>query len=145
MMQSKRKLNPLVENSNTCLNLQVLTNSKDKTRRERILRNHMASHVIAAWEGRWKGSEIAHDPCMYCCSSMRRTGCTVEIVGSKVKPECKFQHVPEFPQKSLKSSKIFQRLISQCDVRDVAAQVQSQRRCSSQNTTCSVTIKKYMV
>ena len=107
MMESKRKLNSLVENSNTCLNLQVLTNSKDKTRRERILRNHMASHVIAAWEGRWKGSEIAHDPCMYCCSSMRMTGCTVEIVGSKVKPECKFQHVPEFPQKSLKSSKNF--------------------------------------
>ena len=88
-MESKSNLNLLVANSNTCLILQVLTNSKDKTRRERTLCNHMASHMIAAWEGRWKGSEIAHDPCMYCCSSMRVTGCSVQIVVTKVKPHRK--------------------------------------------------------
>jgi len=65
----------------------------------------MASHIIADREGRWKGPEIPLDPCMYCCSSMKMTGCSVDIVGTKVKPDCKLQHVPEFPQKSLKRTK----------------------------------------
>ena len=60
-MESKCDLNLLVANSNTGLIIQTLTKSKDKTQRERILRNHMASHMIAAWEGRWKGPEIPHD------------------------------------------------------------------------------------
>ena len=67
----------------------------------------MASHIIAAWEGRWKGAEMPLDPCMYCCSSIKTTGCSVDIVGSMVKPECRIQHVPDFSQKSLKSCKKF--------------------------------------
>ena len=85
----------------------VITRNKDAVVRERTLRNHMASHVIADKEDRSRGWEIPSDPCMYCCSLAEVTGCGVAMAGNKVIPDCKYHNVPEFMQKSLKPTAKF--------------------------------------
>ena len=75
--------------------------------RERALRNHMASHIIANEEGRWEGTSISSDPCMYCCSSIAQTACNVKIVGSSVVDECKTYSVERFSNSLLKPVKKF--------------------------------------
>ena len=81
---------------------QVLTRNKYPLVRERTLRNHMTSHIIADKQGDSRGWEIPLDPCMYCCSSVEIMGCGITIVGNKVMPDCKYQNVPAFKQKLLK-------------------------------------------
>ena len=80
----------------------VITRNKDAVVRERTLRNHMASHVIAYKEGRSRRWEIPSDPCMYCCSSVEITGCGVVVAGDTVVPDCKYHNVPEFKKSLLK-------------------------------------------
>jgi len=86
---------------------EVLTRNKYPLVRERTLRNHMASHIIADKQGDSRGWEIPLDPCMYCCSSVEIMGCGITIVGNKVMPDCKYQNVPAFKQKLLKPIKQF--------------------------------------
>ena len=44
---------------------------------------------------------------MYCCSSTALVGCSVNVVGSQVIPDCKIHCVPPFKQAALKTSSKF--------------------------------------